>query len=79
MRPEKFLPLAWRHLTKNGVLVYQSTASQLGLQRPLTDAALTACATDKHGKPLVTPRKLKKHLRKVGENYEPSKAFSTQA
>ncbi len=79
MRPEKFLPLAWRHLTKNGVLVYQSSASQLGLQRPLTDAALTACATDKHGKPLVTPRKLKKHLRKVGENYEPSKAFSAQA
>lgn len=58
MRPERFLPLAWRHLSSDGVLVYRA---------PLCDAEPEEAPAEG---PAVTPRKLRRHMRKVGEDYE---------
>lgn len=60
MRPERFVPLALRHLTADGTLVYRS---------PSQEAPGPAAAAVK---PAVTRRKFRKLMRKVGEDYAPT-------
>ena len=60
MRPERFVPLALRHHTSAGTLVYE--ASLCLAEQPQEEPV----------KPAITPRKFKKLMRKVGENYEPT-------
>lgn len=60
MRPERFVPLALRHHASPGTLVYESAL------------CLAEDPKEANVKPAVTPRKFKKLMRKVGENYEPT-------
>ena len=60
MRPERFVPLALRHLTADGTLVYWS---------PSQEAPGPAAAAVR---PSVTRRKFRKLMRKVGEDYAPT-------
>ena len=60
MRPERFVPLALRHLTADGTLVYRS---------PSQEAPGPAAAAVR---PSVTRRKFRKLMRKVGEDYAPT-------
>ena len=66
MRPEQFLPLAWRHATSSGKLAYRPAIALAEKDSRIAEQPAT-----KH-------KKLRKRIRKVGEGYEPTAHIETR-